>query len=118
MVVLPSGICPDLSFEDKEVKRQLARYLPRVYSELIRSDILGPSGVNPSRSSEPLGATSSRPSEPSSAKSTRPSALVPPQSSVMKPSCEELQARVEFLAKKKRSAKRKVPAAPESSHAA
>ena len=37
---------------------------------------------------------------------------------VTKPSQEELQDRVEFLAKKKRSAKRKVPAAPESSHAA
>ena len=36
----------------------------------------------------------------------------------MKPSQKELQARVEFLAKKKRSAKRKVPTALESSHAA
>ena len=36
----------------------------------------------------------------------------------MKPSKEELQARVELLAKKKRSAKRKVLAAPESSHVA
>ena len=35
----------------------------------------------------------------------------------MKPSREELQARVELLAKKKRSPKRKVPATPESSHA-
>ena len=36
----------------------------------------------------------------------------------MKPSWEELQAQVEFLEKKKRSAKRKVSVAPESSHAA
>ena len=36
----------------------------------------------------------------------------------MKPSREELRARVEFLEKKKRSAKHKVPAAPKSSHAA
>ena len=35
----------------------------------------------------------------------------------MKPSREELQARVEFLANKKRSAKCKVPVAPENSHA-
>ena len=36
----------------------------------------------------------------------------------MKPSQEELQFLVEFLARKKKSAKRKVPAAPESSHVA
>ena len=36
----------------------------------------------------------------------------------MKPSWEELQARVEFLAKKKRSAKRKVSVASEDNHAA
>ena len=36
----------------------------------------------------------------------------------MKPSREELQARVEFLVKKKRSTKRKVPAALESNNAA
>ena len=105
--MLPSGICPDLSSEDKEVKQQLARCLLRVYSELIRLDIPGPYGVKPFR-----------PSEPSGMKSTRLSALGPPQSSVMKPSREELRARVEFLAKKRRSAKRKVRATSESSHAA
>ena len=47
--MLPSGIRPDLSSEDKEVKQQLAKCLPRVYSELIRSDIPEPSSVNPSR---------------------------------------------------------------------
>ena len=46
--MLPLGIRPDLSSEDKEVKQQLAKCLPRAYSELIRSDIPGPSGVKPS----------------------------------------------------------------------
>ena len=40
---------PDLSPEDKEVKRQLSKCCPRVYSDLIKLDILGPSGVGPSR---------------------------------------------------------------------
>ena len=105
--MLPSGIRSDLSSEDKEVKRQLAKCLPRVYSKLIKSYIHGPSGVKPFQ-----------PSEPSGEKSSRPYALGPPQSSVMKPSQEELQARVEFLVKKRRSTKRKVPAASENSHAA
>ena len=71
-----------------------------MYSELIRSDIPEPFGVNPSQ----------------------PSALRPSLSFVMKPSCEgpsvvkptweELQARVESLAKKKRSVKRKAQAPP------
>ena len=103
----PSGIHPRLSSEDKKVKRKLIKCSPRTYSELIRSNIPVPSCAKPSR-----------PSEPSGEKSSRPSALRPPQSSVMKPSQEELQDRVEFLAKKKRSAKCKVPVAPESSHAA
>ena len=78
------------------MKRKLVKCSSRTYFKLIRSDIRGPSG----------------------AKSSRPSSLRPSQSFVMKPSREELQAQVEFLAKKKRSVKRKVPAAPESSHAA
>ena len=77
--MLPSGTRPDLSFEDKEVKRKLAKCLPLVYSELIRPDIPKPSGVNPSQ-----------PSKSSGAKSSQPSALRPPQSSAMKPSREEL----------------------------
>ena len=92
----PSCIHPSLSFEDEEVKWKLVKCSPRTYFELIRSDIPGPSG----------------------AKSSRPSALRPSQSSVMKPSREELEARVEFRKKKKRSAKRKVPAAPEGNHVA
>ena len=102
----PSGIRPSLSSEDEEVKKKLVKCSMRTYSELIRLDILGPSGVKPSQPSEPFGA-----------KSSRPYALRPPQSSVMKPSREELLARVEFLVMKKRNAKCKVLASPESSHA-
>ena len=83
----PSSIRPSLSSEDREVKRKLVKCSPRSYSELIKSDIIGPSG----------------------AKTSRPSSLRPSQYFVMKPSREELQAQVEFLAKKKRSVKRKVP---------
>ena len=100
--VLPSGIRPDLSSEDKEVKRQLAKCLPHVYSELIRSDILRPSSVNPSR------PPALRPSLPSVMKPSREG------SSAVKPTREELQARVESLAKKKRSVKHKAQAPPES----
>ena len=101
--MLPAGIHPDLSSKDKEVKRQLAKCLPRVYSELIRSDILEPSGVNPSR------PPASRPYLPSVMKPSREGL------SVVKPTREELQARVESLEKKKRSVKRKAQAPLESS---
>ena len=84
------------------MKRQFVKCSPQAYSELIRSNILGPSGVKPSL-----------PFEPSGAKFSRPSTLGPPQYSVMMPSQEELQARVELLAKKKRSAKSKVLATPQ-----
>ena len=103
MVVLPSGIRPDLSSEDKEVKQQFAKCLLRVYSELIRSNIPRPSGVNPSR------PPTLRPSPPSVIKPSREGP------SVVKPTREELQARVESLAKKKRSVKHKAHAPPESS---
>ena len=101
--MLPSGIRPDLSSEAKEVKQQLAKCLPLVYSELIRSDIPGPSGVNPSR--------------PSALKPSPPSVMKPSREgpSAVKPTQEELQARVESLAKKKRSVKRKAQAPPDSS---
>ena len=82
----PSGIRPDLSSEDEEVKRKLVKCSPRTYSKLIRSDIPGPSGAKPSQPFEPSNAKSSRPSEPSGAKSSLPSALRPSQSSVMQPS--------------------------------
>ena len=89
------------------MKRKLIKCRPRTYSKLIRSDIPGPSGAKPSG-----------PLEPSGVKLSQPSALGPPQSYIMKPYQEELQARIEFLAKKKRSPKCKVPAASEDSHAA
>ena len=103
----PSGIRPSLSSEDEEVKRKLVKCSLWTYSELSISNIPGSSGAKPSR-----------PSEPSRAKSSLPFALMPSQSFIMKPSQEEIQARVELLVKKKRSAKCKVPAAPKSNHAA
>ena len=85
------------------MKRQLVKCPPRAYSELIRSDIPEPSGVNPSR------PPSLRPSLPFVMKPSRegPSAV--------KPTREELQARVESLAKKKRGVKRKAQAPPKTS---
>ena len=103
LVVRSSGICPRLSPEDEEVKRKLAKCRLWVYSELIRSDIPEPSGVSPSR------ALASRPSMPFVMKTSREGP------SVMKPTREELQARVESLEKKKRSVKRKAQAPLQSS---
>ena len=100
LVVRSSSIRPSLSPEDEEVKRKLAKCLPRVYFELIRLDIPGPSGVSPSQ------APASRPHLPFVMKTSREGP------SVVKPTREELQARVESLAKKKRSAKRKAQAPP------
>ena len=56
---------PGLNPGDEEVKQKLAKYRPRVYSELIRSDIPGPSNVSPSQ------ALASRPSLPSVMKTSR-----------------------------------------------
>ena len=66
LVVRSSGICPDLSLKDRDVKRKLAKCLPRAYSELIRLDIPGSS----------------------SSKSSRPSTLRPSPTSLMKFSYE------------------------------
>ena len=93
-----SGIRPGLSLEDEEVKRKLANCRPQVSSELIRSNILGPSGLSPSR------APALRPSLPFVMKTSREGP------SVVKPIREELQARVELLAKKKMSVKRRAQA--------
>ena len=87
------------------MKRKLAKCLPRVYSKLIRSDIPGSSGVSPS------WAPASRPSLPFVMKTSREG------SSIVKPTPEKLQARVESLAKKKRSVKRRAQAPLESSFA-
>ena len=95
LVVRSLGICPGLNPKDEEVKRKLVKCRLWVYSELIRSDIPGPSGVSPSR------APASRPSLPFLMKTSREGP------SVVKPTREELQARVKSLAKKKRSVKRR-----------
>ena len=89
------------------MKRKLVKCHPQTYSELIMSDIPRPSDAKPSRPPRPSGVNLSR-----------PFALRPPQSSIMKPFREELQARVNFLVKKKRNTKRKVLVASEDSHAA
>ena len=44
--MLLSDIHPDLTLDDKEVKRQLGKCHPRAYSDMIRSDIPGSSGVS------------------------------------------------------------------------
>ena len=103
LVVLPSGIRPGLSPEDEEVKQKRAKYRLQVYSELIRSDIPGPSGVSPSR------APTSRPSLPFVMKTSREGP------SVVRPTREELQAQVELLEKKKRGVKCRAQVPLESS---
>ena len=101
-----SGVRPDLSPEDKDVKRKLAKCLQRAYSELIRSDIPGSSG---SRSSRPATL---RPSPPSVMKFSHDG---PP---VVKPIKGELQARVETLSRRSRSVKRKTLDSLEKGHPA
>ena len=103
MVALPSGIRPDLTPEDREVKRQLGKCCPRAYSDLIMSNIPGSSGVNPSCS----------PYLRYSPPSTMEISFEGPP--VVNPIHEELQSRVELLAKKRRSVKRKAQDPPESS---
>ena len=90
-----SGICLDLSPEDKVLKRKLAKCLPRAYSELIRLDIPGSSG---SRSSSPATL---RPLPPSVMKFSHDG---PP---VVKPTKGELLAWVETLFRRSRSVKQK-----------
>ena len=95
MAVRFSGIRPDLSPEDKVVKRNLANCPPRAYSELIRSDIPGSLG---SRSSRPATL---RPLPPSVMKFSHDG---PP---VVKPTKGELQARVETVSQRSQSVKQK-----------
>ena len=96
-----SGIRPDLSPEDKVIKRELAECIPHAYSELIRSDIPGSSG---SRSSRPATL---RPSPPPVMKFSHDG---PP---VVKPTKGKLLARVETLSRRSRSVKRKTLDSPE-----
>ena len=102
MVALPSVILPDLTPEDRDVKRQLGKCRPRAYSDLIKSDIPGPLGVSPCCS--PYSR-----SPPPPVMETSPGGPL-----AMKPTQGELQDRVELLAKKRRSVKRKVQDPPES----
>ena len=85
------------------MKRKLVRCAPRAYSELIRSDILGPFGARPARlpflRSSPLSVM-----KPLVSKSSSPSVSEP---LIAKPTRGELWARLEVLAKKKRSVKHK-----------
>ena len=89
------GIHPDLSPEDKVVKRELAKCLSRAYSELIRSDIPRSSSSRPSR------PATLRPSPPSVVKLSHDG---PP---VVKPTKGELLAQVETLSRRSQSVKRK-----------
>ena len=101
MVECLSGIRPNLSPREKVIKRELAKCLPRAYSELIRSDIPGSSG--------------SRSSCPAALRATPPSVMKfshdgPPAVKLTK---GELLARVETLSWKSRSVKRKNLDSPE-----
>ena len=103
MVVLPSGIRPDLTPEERKEKLRLGKCRPRAYSDLIKSDLPSSSGVSPSNSprskSPPLLAMETSLRGPL----------------VMKPTRGELRACVVLLAKKKRSVKLKAQDPPESS---
>ena len=99
-----SDIRPDLSPEDRVVKRKLAKCLPHAYSELIGSDIPESSGLKSSRPS------TLRPSPPSVMKFYHDR---PP---VVKPTKGELQARVETLSWRSRSVKGKPQDSLERSH--
>ena len=90
-----SGVRPGLSPEDNVIAQELAECSPRPYSELIRSDIPGPSSLR-STSSAAL-----RPSPPSVMK------FSPVGPSAAKPTKGELLARVETLSRKSRSVERK-----------
>ena len=100
------GIRPDLSPEDRDVKRKLAKCLPRAYFELIRSDIPGSSG------SKPFRPPTLRPLPPFVMKFSHER---PP---VVKPTKGELRARVETLSRKPRSVKRKSQDSLEKNHPA
>ena len=109
LVAWPSGAQPDLSPEDEEVKRKLVKCVARAYSELIRSDILGSSGVRPVRLPflRPSPLFVMKPPVPNFSSS---SVLEP---LIAKPARGELRSHLEVLEKKKRSVKRKPPSSPE-----
>ena len=103
MVVLPSGIRPDLTPEDREVKQWSGKCHPWAYSDLIKSDLLGSSRV--SLSSSPCLKSPLLPAMETSPKGPL----------VVKPTLGELRALVKMLAKKKRSVKRRAQDPPEGS---
>ena len=122
LVVWSSGVRPGLNPEDEEVKRKLDKYRPRAYAELIRSDIPGPSGVKPAlpRALRPSPIPAMKPSMPPVSEPSPPPAVKSSLSSALEPHVAkstrgDLRARVEMLAKKKRSIKRKTQASPEDS---
>ena len=90
-----SGVRPNLSPEDNVIAHELAECSARPYSELIRSDIPGPSSLRSTHSA------ALRPSPPSSMK------FSPVWTSVTKPTKGELLALVETLSRKSWSVKRK-----------
>ena len=96
-----SGIRPDLSPEDKVIKRDLAKCLPCTYSEIIRSDVPGSSGSRSSR------LATLRPAPPFVAKFSHDG------HPAVKPTKGELLARVETLSRKSQSVKRKTWDSPE-----
>ena len=85
----------DLSAEDNVIALALAKCPPRPYTELIKSDIPGPSSSRLARS------VALRPSPPSTMK------VSPIGPSTAKPTKGELLARLETLSRKPRSVKRK-----------
>ena len=99
-----SSIHPYLNPEDRVVKLKLAKCLPLAYFELIKLDIPGFSGSKSSRHS------TLRPSPPSVMKFSYER---PP---VVNPNKGELQAQVETLSRRSRSAKRKSQDSLEKSH--
>ena len=90
-----SGARPDLSPEDKVTALALVECPPRPYTELIKSDIPGPSSSRSARFAV------LRPSPPSTMK------VSPIGPSAAKPTEGELLARLETLSRKPRSMKRK-----------
>ena len=91
------------------MKQKLVKCAPRAYSELIKSDIPGPSSARPAHilflRSSPLSVM-----KPPVSKSSSPSVSKP---LISKPTWGEFRVRLEVLEKKKRSVKRKPPTSPE-----
>ena len=105
----PLGAQPDLSPEDKEVKRKLVKCAPGAYSELIRSDISRSSGARSAR----LPFLRSSPLSIMKRSVPKSSSLSVSEPLTTKPTRGELWSRLEVLAKKKRSVKWKPPSSPE-----